>query len=99
MGRYSKTPIVKKYDKKENNANVVRRRYITTIYKTIPKSDGDIYIITTSGDRLDTLASQFYGDSRFWWYIAQANNLNSINIEDGTSLRIPPTIADISTQD
>jgi hypothetical protein len=40
---------------------------------------------------LDLLANQFYNDSRLWWIIAQANNLNGVNIgvEAGIQLRIP----------
>ena len=63
----------------------------TSIPKTIPKRDDDIYIITQETDRLDLLAQQFYGESKLWWIIAQANNLNSVNIgiEPGIQLRIP----------
>ena len=55
-------------------------------------SNNDIYVITNSGDRLDILAQQFYGDSSLWWIISIANsNLsqNSLFIPEGTQLRIP----------
>jgi hypothetical protein len=63
----------------------------TVIPATIEKRDDDIYIITQDSDRLDLLANQFYNDSRLWWIIAQANNLNGVNIgvEAGIQLRIP----------
>ena len=61
----------------------------TTIYSAIPERDGDIYVITQLGDRLDLLAHQFYGNSNLWWYIAKANGLNDLRVEAGTSLRIP----------
>ena len=64
----------------------------TTIYNSIPKEDGDVYVITTIGDRLDNLANQFYGDINLWWYIAKANNLKFMTIPVGTRLRIPATI-------
>ena len=48
--------------------------------------------MTQFGDRFDVLANQYYGDSSLWWYIAQANHLNSMNIEPGTSLRIPASV-------
>ena len=64
----------------------------TTFYSTIPQSDNDIYVITQAGDRLDLLASQFYGDVDLWWYIAKANGLTFMTIPTGTSLRIPGTI-------
>ena len=63
--------------------------YNTTIYNKVPERNDDLYVIATEGDRCDNLAFQFYGDSRLWWYIAQANNLSSMNITAGTSLRIP----------
>jgi nucleoid-associated protein YgaU len=91
MSRYSGTDIVKKYDKntKENKSSL---KYATTIYQKIPLRDDDLYIITTNGDRLDTLANKFYKDSRLWWYIAKANNLVDMNVEEGTSLRIPVSL-------
>ena len=64
----------------------------STIYSSIPKSDGDIYIISQDGDRLDHLANQFYGDHNLWWYIAKANHLHFMTIPAGTSLRIPATL-------
>lgn len=65
----------------------------TKIFRTIPKSTADIYIITQETDRLDTLANTFYNDSNLWWVIAHANKLNSadIGVEPGIQLRIPPT--------
>jgi len=68
------------------------RRYIkNAIYPEIPVSEEDIYIITTGGDRYDTLAQQFYGDSRLWWVIASANNSkrDGLIVETGVQLRIP----------
>ena len=61
----------------------------TTLYSSVPETDDDIYLITQRGDRLDTLAYQYYGDPGLWWYIAKANYLNFIVVPDGTSLRIP----------
>ena len=83
-GRYDNT---KKY-RKENTKND-RIHCGTTIYSSIPELDGDIYVITQYGDRLDLLANRFYGDPSLWWYIAKANNLTIMKIPTGTSLRIP----------
>ena len=63
--------------------------YGTNIYGSIPETDGDIFIITQYGDRLDLLAYQFYGDQSMWWIIAKANYLNTLKVPEGTSLRIP----------
>jgi len=68
-----------------------RRVYRTKIYPNIPKSDKDIYIVTQTGDRLDSLSNQFYGNSSYWWIIASANNIHDATfaLADGTTLRIP----------
>lgn len=69
----------------------------TTIYPKISPSDTDIYIITDETDRLDLLADKYYGDSKMWWIIATANNINDATffIEPGTQLRIPSNIQKI----
>jgi len=65
--------------------------YRSKIYPNIPLKDNDIYVVTQTGDRLDTLATQFYNNSSYWWIIATANNIHdaSLSVEDGTILRIP----------
>jgi len=40
-----------------------REVYRTKLYPNIPLSDNDIYAVTQTGDRLDTLAHQFFGDA------------------------------------
>jgi nucleoid-associated protein YgaU len=74
--------------KKLNDGRVV---YKSKLYPKIPKSDQDIYIVTQTGDRLDTLASQFYENASLWWIIASANNVHDapFALPDGTELRIP----------
>lgn len=68
-----------------------RRVYRTKIYPNIPLRDDDIYAVTQTGDRLDTIAHQFYGDQGLWWILATANNIHgaSFAVDDGTTLRIP----------
>jgi phage tail protein X len=74
-----------------------REVYRTRIYPNIPLSDSDMYIVTQTGDRLDTLAYQYYDDSSLWWIIATANNLHDapFAFEDGTILRIPENYIEI----
>jgi hypothetical protein len=67
-------------------------RYITNpVYPEIPPTEDDIYVISTAGDRYDTLALQFYQDSSLWWIIASANtsNRSSLVVTPGVQLRIP----------
>ena len=59
-------------------------------YPKIPKRDSDIYVVTQGGDRLDTLANQFYSDSSLWWIIAASNNIHDapFALKEGTIIRI-----------
>ena len=68
-----------------------REVYKSSFIPNIPLRDDDIYVATETGDRLDTLAFQFYGDSSLWWVIASANNIHDapIGFQEGTILRIP----------
>lgn len=61
------------------------------IYPEIPLSEQDYYVISTGGDRYDTLAEQFYSDYSLWWIIAMANNSEraSLIVKPGMQLRIP----------
>jgi hypothetical protein len=83
MSRYYNNPVKKTFDGKEV--------YRTRIYPNIPLKDTDVYVMTETGDRLDTLAFQYYEDSSLWWIIAAANNIHDapMGLQDGTILRIP----------
>ena len=87
--RYQNNETIKTLDGK--------RVYRTTYYEPIPLRDDDIYVVTQTGDRLDAIAYQFYGDSRLWWIIAAANNIHDapIGIEDSLILRIPANYNDL----
>jgi phage tail protein X len=80
--------------KKINEGKVV---YQARIYATIPLSDSDMYVATETGDRLDSLAYEYYGNSTYWWIIAAANKLHNgkFALPDGTILRIPMNYIDI----
>ena len=77
-----------------------RSVYRSKIYPSIPLRDDDIYVATETGDRLDTLAYQYYNDSNLWWIIAAANNLHNapFGLKDGTILRIPQNFIEINNQ-
>jgi nucleoid-associated protein YgaU len=65
--------------------------YLPTKYPSVATSNDDFYIITQATDRLDLIASDFYGDSTLWWVIAMANDLpgDSLFTTPGFQLRIP----------
>ena len=78
--------------------NETKKQYLESImYPQIKATDGDIYVISTVSDRLDLLASEYYGDKNLWWIIAVANNLNdaTLYVEPGTQLRIPGSVSSI----
>jgi hypothetical protein len=86
MGRYSTSKILKDTDLK---------RYLSTvIIPAQPLENGDVYIQTTSQDRLDKLAYIFYEDETLWWVIAAANGLGkgTYVVPKNTRLRIPNKI-------
>ena len=62
-------------------------------YPEIPLSTEDIYVTTTTGDRLDLLADQFYRNTDYWWIIAVANpnvlRRDSISVKEGIEIRVP----------
>jgi hypothetical protein len=87
--RYEASPTKKTF--------VGKTVYRPKIYPNIPLRDDDIYVATETGDRLDTLAYDFYSDSKLWWIIASANNIHDakFGFEDGTILRIPQNYIEI----
>lgn len=61
------------------------------VLPVIPESPADYYYYVTAQDRIDLLATRFYGDPNLWWVIASANNLDILptNLVEGTTIRIP----------
>lgn len=90
MGRYSRTNIIKNQEG--------RRYYSQRRYLEIPRSNNDLYVITTIGDRYDLLANQYYKDSSLWWVISSANPeyIGSLYPPIGVQLRIPSNISEIT---
>jgi len=90
MNRYPNTLIRK-------NQVGSPRYFGSTKYPFIGIGENDLYIITIQGDRLDNLASVFYGDSTLYWILQVANDLkrDSLYPPIGVQLRIPQDIAQI----
>ena len=83
MNRYATSEILKD--------NIGRRKIQSRILPVIPLSDSDIFILTTSQDRLDKLAYTAYGDESYWWVLASCNGLGkgTIIVPPNTRMRIP----------
>ena len=91
MNRLKKIPVLRRDNRK--------RYFVPLKYPEIPLSADDLYVITTTGDRLDLLANQFYNDIRLWWIIAAANpniiRRDSFALAPNIELRIPSSEQDI----
>lgn len=90
MKRYSTIP--------ETRSPEGKIMYRTVRYPKIPRSFNDTYVYTTVGDRFDTLAQQYYGDSSLWWIISISNGTlmqNSLTPPVGSQIRIPPNYSEI----
>lgn len=73
---------------KDNNE---KRKLSSTIIQSTTNQDGDVYIKTTSIERLDKLAYTFYGDASLWWILATENALGkgTLIVPPDTRMRIP----------
>lgn len=84
MNRYSTVRVIKD--------ELTSKRYFNTIIIPTPEiTSNDVYIQTTTQDRLDRLAYIFYDDESLWWLIASANGLGkgTYIVPPNTRLRIP----------
>lgn len=83
MNRYETASVIKDRDEK---------RKLSTVITPVPYINGDdVYIQTTSIERLDLLAHRFYNDAALWYVIAAANGLGkgSLYVPTNSRLRIP----------
>lgn len=84
--RYTSTSV-KEFD--STNKKLI---YSSRIVPTVEKSDLDEYVLTVSGDRLDLIAHEYYGDASLWWIIDAANpgiTKGTLHLRPGLQLRIP----------
>lgn len=83
--RYKTTPIIG-----------FGQRYGTSISTSLIRAAIDIgslsyrETITKGTQRLDTLAGEIYGDSRYWWILASASEIGwGLQVPPGTLIRVP----------
>ena len=74
MGRYTQIEILRR---QRANGTLGRQYYSGTKYPEVPLDASDTNVYANDGDRFDTLALQYYGDSSLWWIISIANNASS----------------------
>ena len=90
--------MISRYDYSDTTKNDKGKQVLTTLtIPTIPENETDTYIITNNADRLDTLANKFYGNAKYWWIIAIANNIGegTLYVEPGIQIRIPANPATV----
>ena len=84
---------------KQKRTKEGKRYYKPIRYPHIPLSINDIYVVTTSADRLDLLADRFYNDIKLWWIISIANRdiirRDSYALKPGIEIRIPQNVREI----
>lgn len=83
MSRYSTNRIIKD--------DTGKRHFNTVILPNPAGNTTDLFIQTTSPERLDKLALVFYEDETMWWVIAAANGIGkgTYMVPRDTRLRIP----------
>lgn len=103
LSRYGNTKTIN-VTTLEDNQIITKRIFSTSpgISKKIRDgiSNGNIDFVTrivATGDRLDTMAGQQYGDSTLWWVIAAANGIGyAMQIKEGREIIIPTNIEQIA---
>tara|TARA_R110002012_G_scaffold176458_1_gene341350 strand:+ start:1908 stop:2204 length:297 start_codon:yes stop_codon:yes gene_type:complete len=85
---YNYNAYIITYDKdNQTSLERVKNSYIV-------KSNEDKVHTVIEGERLDTISYKYYGDSKFWWAIADTNDIkdtliNPFQLTSGTKLLIP----------
>jgi len=97
MNRYSNVEIIR--NENEFVGTIGTQYYTNNTYPKILPNENDIWVETEFGDRLDSLAFQFYQDVTLYWVISIANpnkiNMGSLFLTPGTQIRIPTNVVQI----
>ncbi len=86
ISRYQNDPVL------NLGTNFGSPRYLSRIRNFINSGQISIdqQIILNEEQRLDILAGQFYGNSRYWWIIAIASGIGyGLQVPPGTIITIP----------
>ena len=90
-GRYTRAPPINMGEGK-SNPRVSSKIYKGVISGKIPFKARRLKQL----ERLDHIASQFYGNSSFWWVIAAASGIGwGMQAPPGTIIRIPTNLGQI----
>ena len=97
MNRYQ---TIEKIRNENQFAGTIGDLYYNTVsYPEVGARESDIYVETEFGDRLESLAFQFYGDTTLYWIISIRNpnkvNFGSVFLTPGSIIAIPVDIGGI----
>jgi nucleoid-associated protein YgaU len=89
--RYDGCSIINNSKKIDSEGNTKRIRRLSSVMYSDYANNKDVQIVSQQGDRLDTLALEYFGDETLWYVIAKVNNLGkgSLTIPPGKIIRIP----------
>jgi hypothetical protein len=92
MRRYTRSPVLR------GGAQYGTSQAARLIRTAIENGEIKVDIVVTSrGDRLDSLAGRQYGDSRLWWIIAAASGVGwGLQVPPGTRLLVPRDLSEVS---
>lgn len=87
ISRYSRIRLIQDDIAQKVHHEIFPRRFIEK-----SNEDSSVQIDNVSENRLDIIANSFYGDPKYWWYIAQANNIiDPFDVPRDVVLRVPIT--------
>ena len=93
INRYARVRMLKRNGKRfypsSQSAPIIRSAVKTGLLSV------NKYVLS-EGQRLDLVAANFYGDSRYWWVIAAASGIGwQCQVPPGTLLLIPTSISQV----
>jgi len=86
---------IKKNESRLNHATLVfldeTEFWSRPVLPEIPESTSDIKHTVQQGERIDTIAKNYFRNANLWWVIAHVNNLSLLpdGLSTGMILRIP----------
>lgn len=91
MRRYARTPVIS-FGKQYGTSTTIQ-----AIRKNIDENNIRYdKIVLQDGQRLDSIAGEYYGDAKLWWIIAAASNIGwMFQVPPGTLLTVP-NLEDVS---
>jgi len=93
----SRYDFTTRYKNREGKSIISNSEVGPLIYRAVNRNQISFTThVLESGERLDTLAGQYYGDSSYWWILAAASGIGwGLQVPPGTIIRIPVNISEV----